>query len=238
MDISSPRPGPPQSGNRQDPQAAGAMSGAAAPWCREPTLKSTILATSGRLHSLDARHTKRFFDSPGHFAYSALQLAVVATTGALISGGFSHEGLLLAFRTCCRNVASGRVVSSPRRFRRHRSQRPQRAGHLRRRILPGISRNCRGLLYFCGLRAHDHRRKDANAQRLAWIPIANVILMIMIAKKPIWWLVLFLIPLVNIVISVIIWMAIAEARRKPSFWGILTIIPVLNLVAIAYLAWS
>jgi hypothetical protein len=73
---------------------------------------------------------------------------------------------------------------------------------------------------------------------LAWIPIANVILMIMIAKKPIWWIVLFLIPLVNIVISVIIWMAIAEARRKPSFWGILTIIPVLNLVAIAYLAWS
>jgi magnesium-transporting ATPase (P-type) len=73
---------------------------------------------------------------------------------------------------------------------------------------------------------------------LAWIPIANVVLMIMVARKPIWWLVLFLIPLVNIVVSVILWMAIAEARRKPSWWGILTIIPVLNLIAIAYLAWS
>ena len=73
---------------------------------------------------------------------------------------------------------------------------------------------------------------------LAWIPIANVLLMIMIARKPIWWIVLFLIPVVNIIVSVILWMAIAEARKKPSWWGILTIIPVLNLVAIAYLAWS
>jgi|SRR5271154_7135214 hypothetical protein len=73
---------------------------------------------------------------------------------------------------------------------------------------------------------------------LAWIPIANVILMINVARKPIWWIVLFFIPLVNVVVSVILWMAIAEARHKPSWWGILTIIPVLNLVAIAYLAWS
>lgn len=73
---------------------------------------------------------------------------------------------------------------------------------------------------------------------LAWIPLANVVLMIMVARKPIWWIVLFFIPLVNIVVSVILWMAIAEARHKPSWWGILTIIPVLNLVAIAYLAWS
>jgi hypothetical protein len=29
---------------------------------------------------------------------------------------------------------------------------------------------------------------------LAWIPIANIILMLNIARKPIWWIVLFLIP--------------------------------------------
>lgn len=32
---------------------------------------------------------------------------------------------------------------------------------------------------------------------MAWIPIANIILMLNIAKKPIWWIILFLIPIVN-----------------------------------------
>lgn len=73
---------------------------------------------------------------------------------------------------------------------------------------------------------------------LAWIPIANLILMLNIAKKPIWWIVLFLIPIVNIVIAVMVWMAVAEARGKPSWWGILFIVPVANLVVPGVLAWS
>ena len=73
---------------------------------------------------------------------------------------------------------------------------------------------------------------------LAWIPIINIVLMLMIAKKPIWWIVLFLIPLVNIVIAVIVWMAIAEARGKPNWWGILMIVPVVSLIVPGYLAWS
>ena len=73
---------------------------------------------------------------------------------------------------------------------------------------------------------------------LAWIPIANLILMINIARKPLWWVVLFFIPLVNLVILIIIWMGIAEARNKPSWWGILLIVPVANLIVPGYLAWS
>lgn len=73
---------------------------------------------------------------------------------------------------------------------------------------------------------------------LAWIPIANLVLMLNIAKKPIWWIVLFLIPIVNIVIAVMVWMGVAEARGKPSWWGILTIIPIANLVVPGVLAWS
>jgi hypothetical protein len=72
----------------------------------------------------------------------------------------------------------------------------------------------------------------------AWIPILNIILMLNIAKKPIWWIILFLIPLVNIVIIIIVWMGIAEARNKPNWWGILLIVPVVNLIVPAYLAWS
>lgn len=73
---------------------------------------------------------------------------------------------------------------------------------------------------------------------LAWIPIANIFLMLGIAKKPMWWFILCLIPLVNIVIAVIIWMAIAEARQKPNWWGILTIVPIANLIVPGYLAWA
>jgi hypothetical protein len=72
----------------------------------------------------------------------------------------------------------------------------------------------------------------------AWIPILNIILMINIAKKPIWWIVLFLIPLANIVIYVLLWMGIAEARNKPNWWGILTIVPVVNVIVPGYLAWA
>ncbi len=73
---------------------------------------------------------------------------------------------------------------------------------------------------------------------MAWIPIINVFLMLNIAKKPLWWFILCLIPLVNIIILIIVWMAIAEARQKPNWWGILMIVPVVNLIVPGYLAWA
>jgi len=73
---------------------------------------------------------------------------------------------------------------------------------------------------------------------LAWIPIANLVLMLNIAKKPMWWIILFFVPIVNIVIAIMVWMAVAEARGKPSWWGILTIVPVANLIVPGVLAWS
>jgi hypothetical protein len=82
--------------------------------------------------------------------------------------------------------------------------------------------------------------KKTNAENgwLAWIPVANFILMLNIARKPIWWIILLLVPLVNLVILIIVWMAIAEARHKPSWWGILLIVPFANVVVPGYLAWS
>jgi hypothetical protein len=73
---------------------------------------------------------------------------------------------------------------------------------------------------------------------LAWIPIVNIVLLLNIAKKPIWWFLLCLIPLINIVIGIIVWMAVAEARNKPNWWGILIIVPGVNLIVPGYLAWS
>lgn len=72
----------------------------------------------------------------------------------------------------------------------------------------------------------------------AWIPILNVFLMLMIAKKPLWWFILMLIPFVNLIIGIIVWMAIAEARGKPNWIGILMIFPLLNVIILGYLAFS
>jgi hypothetical protein len=73
---------------------------------------------------------------------------------------------------------------------------------------------------------------------LAWIPIANIVLALNVAKKPIWWIVLFFVPVVSIVMTVIVGMAVAEARGKPNWWGILLIVPGVNLIVPGYLAWA
>jgi len=73
---------------------------------------------------------------------------------------------------------------------------------------------------------------------LAWIPIANIYLMCKVASKPGWWVILFFIPIVNIVIGIIVWMKIAEARNKPSWLGILMIIPFVNIIIPGYLAFA
>jgi hypothetical protein len=97
-----------------------------------------------------------------------------------------------------------------------------------------------GVLYIYFSLALQTIAKKTNTENawLAWIPIANLILMLNIAKKPLWWFILCLIPIVSIVIFIIVWMAIAEARRKPGWWGILLIVPIVGLIVPGYLAWS
>jgi len=72
----------------------------------------------------------------------------------------------------------------------------------------------------------------------AWIPILNVILMLQIAKKPIWWIILFIIPFANIIVMILVWMGIAKELKKPDWLGVLMIVPVANLIIPAYLAFS
>ena len=73
---------------------------------------------------------------------------------------------------------------------------------------------------------------------MAWIPIANIILACQIAGKPWWWIFLFLIPIVNIILGIIVMWKICEARGKPGWLGILMIIPVANLIIPGILAFT
>jgi hypothetical protein len=63
----------------------------------------------------------------------------------------------------------------------------------------------------------------AKAGRPGWgavIPIYNVYLMCKIAGRPGWWLVLYLIPFVNIVISAIVAIDLAKSFRQGTGFGI------------------
>ena len=60
------------------------------------------------------------------------------------------------------------------------------------------------------------------------IPIYNTYLLLIIAGKPGWWLILLLIPFVNIVIAVIMYLALAEQFGKGAGFGIgLWLLPII-----------
>ena len=80
---------------------------------------------------------------------------------------------------------------------------------------------------------------------LAWIPIANVYLMIKIAGLEWWWIFGLLLPIVPIlgtlaelVWTVYIWWKISMKRGYPGWWGILMLIPVVNLIMVGIIAWK
>ncbi|QDV44237.1 hypothetical protein Enr13x_40990 [Stieleria neptunia] len=54
----------------------------------------------------------------------------------------------------------------------------------------------------------------------AIIPIYNVVLLLEIAGRPIWWIVLMLIPLVNIIVAIVISIDIAKNFGKGAGFGI------------------
>ena len=54
----------------------------------------------------------------------------------------------------------------------------------------------------------------------AIVPIYNVIVMLKIGGKPVWWIVLFLIPLVNAIMGILLAIAIAEKFGKGTGFGL------------------
>lgn len=54
----------------------------------------------------------------------------------------------------------------------------------------------------------------------AIIPIYNVIVLLRVAGKELWWIVLFLIPFVNIIAQLIVSIAIAEQFGKSAGFGV------------------
>jgi hypothetical protein len=54
----------------------------------------------------------------------------------------------------------------------------------------------------------------------ALIPIYNVIIMLKIVGRPIWWIVLLLIPFVNIIFGIILYLDLAKAYNKSTGFAV------------------
>jgi tetratricopeptide (TPR) repeat protein len=110
------------------------------------------------------------------------------------------------------------------------------------------------------------KKTNTSLPWLAFIPIAQIILALNIARKPIWWLLLFLLPvivlpaslleaaiptggmlplavllltmIVAIVATLLVCLGIARERGKSGIWGVLLFIPCTSPIALGYLGLS
>ncbi len=74
---------------------------------------------------------------------------------------------------------------------------------------------------------------------MAFLPIAQNILMAKVGDKPWWWgLIIAFVPIVNIIFFILLSFALAKARRKHWIWGLLVIIPCTHPLAWIYLGVS
>ena len=72
----------------------------------------------------------------------------------------------------------------------------------------------------------------------AWVLILNIFLLVKIAEKSYWWVLWSLIPIVNWVITAILWMRIAVRLGKPKWLGLLMLVPIANFIVMGYLAFT
>ena len=74
-------------------------------------------------------------------------------------------------------------------------------------------------------------RPFGNSFIMALIPIVNIFWLLGLAGKPYWWFILMLIPIANLVVMILMWMALCEKRGYPGWWGILIcLVPIVNLI--------
>ncbi|MHC4501645.1 MAG: DUF5684 domain-containing protein [Planctomycetota bacterium] len=72
----------------------------------------------------------------------------------------------------------------------------------------------------------------------AYIPILNTVLLCKMAYKPMWWFLLCLVPLVNIVVFAMLWIEVAKGCKQSPVWGVMVLVPFINLIALGLLAFS
>jgi len=91
-------------------------------------------------------------------------------------------------------------------------------------------------LGFCFLLKRICEKCGVEPGILIWIPIFNMIRLLQAGGLSGWYLLLLFIPLVNLIICVIMWWRICDARGKNPGLSILMLVPFVNVIILLYLA--
>jgi hypothetical protein len=82
------------------------------------------------------------------------------------------------------------------------------------------------------------KKLDVPAAWTAWIPIVQVWAFLRSAGKSLVWVLLLLVPLVNTIVGVYLWMCISENCGRNKWLGLLMLLPIVNLIYLGVLAFS
>jgi uncharacterized membrane protein YhaH (DUF805 family) len=93
-------------------------------------------------------------------------------------------------------------------------------------------------VFFCFCLKRICEKCGVNPGVLIWIPIAQLIPLLQVAKLPVWVIILFFVPLVNVITAIVLWVKICQARGKSGWLVLILVIPIANLIFLPYLAFS
>ena len=82
------------------------------------------------------------------------------------------------------------------------------------------------------------KKLNVPAPWTAWIPLIQVWTFVSSAGKAWWWILLLLVPIVNTIVGIYLWICITENLGRNKWLGLLMLLPVINLVFLGILAFS
>lgn len=82
------------------------------------------------------------------------------------------------------------------------------------------------------------KKLDVPAPWTAWIPLIQLWTFVVSAGKPGWWVLLFLVPLVNFFVGIYLWICVTENLGKNKWLGLLILVPLVGILYPGWLAFS
>lgn len=72
----------------------------------------------------------------------------------------------------------------------------------------------------------------------AWVPLLNMVTLVELAQKPMWWVILMFVPLVNFVAGIMVFMGILRSFGKSGWLILVMLFAPFNLILLGYLGFS
>ena len=78
----------------------------------------------------------------------------------------------------------------------------------------------------------------AHDEWMAWVPILQLVLLLRMTERSNWALLVFFIPIANLVLLASIFMEICDMLHRPTWYGVLILVPGVNILLLWYLAYA